>query len=152
MGDRAVDLLFGQSPANRSQLVCRPVFPDDGIFTVAVLSADTESSRQVGRTGRPGYAGSAPDCRTTARQRRPLHPATNCEAVSRASRNIAEPPLSDCVSPSLPSRRSAYSAYLFPSRVSRRTCDRIRFLRLLVLDSHFQILRHVPFRPFIRLA
>lgn len=51
MGDRAVDLLFGQSPANRSQLVCRPVFPYDGIFTVAVLSADTESSRQVGRTG-----------------------------------------------------------------------------------------------------
>ena len=51
MGDRAVDLLFGQSPADRSQFVCRPVFPDDGIFTVAVLSADTESSRQVGRSG-----------------------------------------------------------------------------------------------------
>ena len=42
---------FRISPFPRNGRPRRSVFPDDGIFTVAVLSADTESSRQVGRTG-----------------------------------------------------------------------------------------------------
>ena len=145
--------LPGISPSHGSQLVGLAIVPQGSIQAVAVVAANLEHFRQVGRTAEDGHARTlsgvvhAKPADTSHGIRKPVAQLDDGRVRTLRHGYVAV----GCHGTLLQGIEQLYLVGTHP-RVGTRAGNGISLSGFSVFDSHFQVFRYAPFCTFIRLA